>query len=50
MINPDLERFMAKRIGAKKIVSIPSSHGSLVSHPIEVAQLITDAANATETR
>ena len=50
MINPDLERFMAKRIGAKKIVSIPSSHASLVSHPIEVAQLITDAANATETR
>jgi pimeloyl-ACP methyl ester carboxylesterase len=50
MINPDLERFMAKRIGAKKVVSIPASHASLVSHPVEVAQLIMDAANATETR
>lgn len=50
IINPDLERFMAKRIGAKKVVSIPASHASLVSHPVEVAQLIMDAANATATR
>ena len=50
MINPDLERFMAKRIGARKIVSIPASHASLVSHPKEVAKLITDAANAKETK
>ena len=49
MINPDLERFMAKRIGAKEVVSIPASHASLVSHPNEVAKLITDAANATAT-
>lgn len=47
IINPDLERFMAKRLGAKKVVSIPSDHASLVSHPAEVAQLIMDAANAT---
>lgn len=47
MINPDLERFMAKRIGGKEVVSIPSSHASLVSHPNEVTRLITDAANAT---
>lgn len=47
MINPDLERFMAKRIGAREVVSIPSDHASLVSHPTEVAKLITDAANAT---
>jgi pimeloyl-ACP methyl ester carboxylesterase len=47
IINPDLERFMAQRIGARKVVSIPSDHASLVSHPNEVAQLITDAANAT---
>jgi pimeloyl-ACP methyl ester carboxylesterase len=50
MINPDLERFMAKRIGAKEVVSIPSSHASLVSHPSEVAKLIMDAANATAIR
>lgn len=47
MINPDLERFMAKRIGAREVVSIPSSHASMVSHPTEVTKLITDAANAT---
>jgi pimeloyl-ACP methyl ester carboxylesterase len=47
MINPDLERFMAKRIGAREVVSVPASHASLVSHPNEVAKLIIDAANST---
>lgn len=50
IINPDLQRFMSQRIGAKEVVSIPSDHASLVSHPAEVAQLIMDAANATATR
>lgn len=50
IINPDLERFMAERIGAKEVVSIPSDHASLVSHPAEVSKLIMDAANATATR
>jgi pimeloyl-ACP methyl ester carboxylesterase len=42
-INPDLERFMAKRMGAKTI-EIKSSHLSLISHPQEVADLILAAA------
>jgi pimeloyl-ACP methyl ester carboxylesterase len=42
-INPDLERFMAKRMGAKTI-EINASHLSLVSHPDVVADLITEAA------
>lgn len=42
-INPDLERFMAKRMGAHTI-EIPSSHVSLLSHPTEVANLILEAA------
>ncbi len=50
IINPDLERFMAQRIGAKKIIALQSSHASLVSHPAEVAQLIMDAANETAIR
>ncbi len=50
IINPDLERFMAERIGAREVVTIPSDHASLVSHPAEVAQLIMDAANATAIR
>ncbi|MWL89346.1 alpha/beta hydrolase [Cupriavidus sp. SW-Y-13] len=42
-INPDLERFMAKRMSARTI-ELPSSHVSLISHPQEVANLILDAA------
>jgi pimeloyl-ACP methyl ester carboxylesterase len=38
-INPDLERFLAKRMGATTI-ELPSSHLSLVSHSKEIADLI----------
>jgi pimeloyl-ACP methyl ester carboxylesterase len=44
-INPDLERFMAKRMGAKTI-EIKASHLSLISKPDQVAGLILDAAGA----
>jgi pimeloyl-ACP methyl ester carboxylesterase len=42
-INPDLERFMAKRMGATTI-EVRSSHLSLISHPDAIAGLILDAA------
>ncbi|HTB30073.1 MAG TPA: alpha/beta hydrolase [Steroidobacteraceae bacterium] len=42
-INPDLERFMAKRMGAKTI-EVKASHLSLISHPEEITRLILDAA------
>jgi pimeloyl-ACP methyl ester carboxylesterase len=42
-INPDLERFMAKRMGATTI-EVDSSHLSLISHPDVIAHLILDAA------
>jgi pimeloyl-ACP methyl ester carboxylesterase len=42
-INPDLERFMAKRMGAKTI-ELKSSHLSLLSHPVEISRLILEAA------
>jgi pimeloyl-ACP methyl ester carboxylesterase len=42
-INPDLERFMAKRMGAKTI-EVEASHLSLISHPDEITQLILEAA------
>jgi pimeloyl-ACP methyl ester carboxylesterase len=42
-INPDLERFMAKRMGAKTI-EVKASHLSLISHPDEIANLILEAA------
>ncbi len=42
-INPDLERFMAKRMGAKTI-ELNSSHLSLISHADEITRLILEAA------
>jgi pimeloyl-ACP methyl ester carboxylesterase len=42
-INPDLERFMAKRMGAKTI-EVKASHLSLISHPEEITALILEAA------
>jgi pimeloyl-ACP methyl ester carboxylesterase len=42
-INPDLQRFMAKRMGARTI-ELRSSHVSLISHPQEIARLILEAA------
>ncbi|MEA3081718.1 MAG: hypothetical protein QOD54_1386 [Sphingomonadales bacterium] len=42
-INPDLERFMAKRMGATTI-EVNSSHLSLISHPDEITRLILEAA------
>src|SRR5580692_7800272 len=45
-INPDLERFMAKRMGAKTI-ELKSSHLSLISQPATIANLILEAAGQT---
>jgi len=42
-INPDLERFLAKRMNATT-VEVDAGHLSLVSHPHEIADLILAAA------
>ncbi len=42
-IDPDLERFMAKRMNARTI-ELKASHLSLISHPREIADLILEAA------
>jgi len=42
-INPDLERFMAKRMGAKTI-EVKASHVSLISQPEAISKLILEAA------
>jgi pimeloyl-ACP methyl ester carboxylesterase len=44
-INPDLERFMAKRMNAKTI-EVKASHLSLISHPNVIAGLISQAAGS----
>jgi pimeloyl-ACP methyl ester carboxylesterase len=45
-INPDLERFMAKRMGAKTI-ELKASHLSLISQPDTITNLILEAAGQT---
>jgi pimeloyl-ACP methyl ester carboxylesterase len=45
-INPDLERFMAKRMGATTI-EVKASHLSLISHPQEITDLILQATGYT---
>ena len=42
-INPDLQRFMAQRMGAKTI-EVKASHVSLISQPAAIADLILEAA------
>jgi pimeloyl-ACP methyl ester carboxylesterase len=42
-INPDLQRFMAKRMGATT-VEVKASHVSLISQPDVIAKLILEAA------
>ncbi|BAK66714.1 conserved hypothetical protein [Sphingobium sp. SYK-6] len=43
-IDPDLQRFMAKRMGATTI-ELKASHVSLISQPDAIARLILDAAD-----
>jgi pimeloyl-ACP methyl ester carboxylesterase len=45
-INPDIERFMAKRMGARTI-EVKASHLSLISQPDTIASLILEAAQQT---
>jgi pimeloyl-ACP methyl ester carboxylesterase len=45
-INPDLERFLAKRMNAT-ITELDASHVSFISQPAEIAKIIEIAAAAT---
>ena len=45
-IDPDLERFMAKRMGAKTI-EVQASHLALISQPDTITNLILEAAGQT---
>jgi pimeloyl-ACP methyl ester carboxylesterase len=44
-IPPDAERLFAKRMGATT-VEVPAGHLAMVSHPAEVTELITTAAQS----
>jgi pimeloyl-ACP methyl ester carboxylesterase len=47
MINPDLERFMAKR-AQSQVIELPGSHAIFLSHAHAVAALIEKAARAAK--
>jgi pimeloyl-ACP methyl ester carboxylesterase len=44
-INPDLERFFAKRMRAK-VTELKSSHVPFISQPDEIVRIIEEAAGA----
>jgi pimeloyl-ACP methyl ester carboxylesterase len=47
MLNPEVERFMAKR-AKSEMIELPGSHAIFLSHPREVAALIEKAAQAAK--
>ncbi|UTV58502.1 alpha/beta hydrolase [Burkholderia arboris] len=49
MIAPENQRRMSARMNPRKVITLPASHASLASHPVEVAALIGEAA-ASATR
>jgi small conductance mechanosensitive channel len=44
MISPENEARMSARLGARRVITLASSHASLASRPVEVAALIDEAA------
>ena len=46
-LNPELQRFMAKRMGAKT-TEVNSSHVPFISHPREVAKVIEAASTGVK--
>ncbi len=46
MLPVETQRDFAARIQAQKVIELPSSHASLLSHPQQIIALIADAANA----
>lgn len=46
MIAPENEKMMAERMRPQKSVTLDASHASLASRPVEVSDLIEDAAEA----
>ncbi len=48
MLPVETQREFAERIQAQKVIELPSSHASHISHPQQIIDLITDAANAVK--
>jgi len=50
MIAPENQQRMSQRLGAKKIITLATSHASLASKPVEVAAFIDEAAKEVTSR
>lgn len=50
MIHPDNQKRMSARMNARKVITLPASHASLASRPVEVAALIMEAAKDVAAR
>lgn len=48
-VNPELQRFMAKRMGAR-VTEVKSSHSAMLSKPKDVVKIIQEAAKEEPTR
>jgi len=46
LIPPETQRWMAERINARGIVTLPTSHASVATHPDEIVRLIEEASSA----
>jgi pimeloyl-ACP methyl ester carboxylesterase len=40
------EQWMAKRINARRTITLPTSHASVATHPNEIVKLIEEASSA----
>ncbi len=46
MIAPENQKRMSARLGARRVITLASSHASLASQPVQVTDLIDEAAHA----
>ena len=49
LIPTETEEWMAKRIKARKTITLPTSHASVATRPDEIVQFIEEASNAVRT-
>ncbi len=50
MINPEAERYMASRLGARRTIELDTGHASLASRPGDVVDLIDGAVSELDLR
>ena len=50
LIPPETEKWMARRINARKTITLSTSHASVATHPGAIVQLIEEASKTISTR